>query len=439
MSQPPPYVRQANFTDHSAADPSTPHPGTSLDAEFDALLATIAATLANLALIQRDDGRLRNGSVSLETLSASLLLLLGASSRWELRGPWLTATSYAQTDVVVNGTGTFTCATAHTSGTFATDLAAGKWTLIFDSAGSTPADGSVTTPKLADASVTIAKLAITLLDLTSYIRAQGGLSAGTAATGELLAGKKDSGEVLGKIERATKAQGNVGWQIKGGSGSVNWTLRMPAASDALEIYDGTAVRVTFTGPLVDVSGAVRATGDGTPAAGPGIALRLASSAGWLDCFDHTATAWLDGYLRSARWRMIASGISVLDAQSTGVNFPVNAQLAGLDIGFRDVPQNVQSAAYSLVLSDRGKHIYSENVAGQTLTIPANATVAFNVGAAVVIVNRGSNPISVTPAGGVTLRHAGTTSTGTRTLATNGMATLLKVGADLWFISGAGIS
>jgi hypothetical protein len=35
--------------------------------------------------------------------------------------------------VVTNGTGTYICVTAHTSGVFATDLAAGKWVTLFDS------------------------------------------------------------------------------------------------------------------------------------------------------------------------------------------------------------------------------------------------------------------------------------------------------------------
>ena len=46
------------------------------------------------------------------------------------RGQWLTATAYAQGDVVQNGGTAYFCATTHTSGTFATDLAASKWQLV---------------------------------------------------------------------------------------------------------------------------------------------------------------------------------------------------------------------------------------------------------------------------------------------------------------------
>ncbi len=42
---------------------------------------------------------------------------------------WVTSNPYAVADFVTNGGNTYICVTAHTSGTFATDLAAGKWKL----------------------------------------------------------------------------------------------------------------------------------------------------------------------------------------------------------------------------------------------------------------------------------------------------------------------
>lgn len=438
MAQPPPYTRQANFTDHSATDPSVPHAGTSLDAEFDALLLTISAALANLSLIQRDDGRLRNASVGLETLTSAVIAMFGASSRWSLKGAWVTLTVYAASDVTTHGTGTYVAATAHTAGTFATDLGAGKWILLFDSAGSTPADGSVTTPKLADGAVTLAKLALTALDLVGTIRAQGGIAAGTATVGELLAAKKATGDVVAKLDRATRAQGLVGLKIGGGTGGLDWYLRQQGSSDALELYDGTAVRVSFLGALTDFAGRVRVTADATPTTGAGVGLRFAASIGYLDSYDHDAAVWRSLYLRGSAVRVYCGGVLVMDGSSAAIDFPVEATVAGKAIGYRDLPQNPQDAAYTLALSDRGKHIYSENSAGQTVAIPANATVAFPVGSVVVIVNRGTNPVTINAAA-VTLRQAGTTNTGSRTIAVNGLATLLKVEGDEWFISGAGVS
>lgn len=48
----------------------------------------------------------------------------------EWLGPWMTATSYALLDAVQEGGSSYMCIEAHTSGTFATDLAADKWELV---------------------------------------------------------------------------------------------------------------------------------------------------------------------------------------------------------------------------------------------------------------------------------------------------------------------
>lgn len=104
-----------------------------LDAEFANLKTSIDSIIARLQSVTRDDAELADEIVTYESLSPVVVSLLG-SSGYNPRGAWLTTTSYAQKDVVTNGTGTYVCVTAHTSGTFATDLAAGKWLEIWNSA-----------------------------------------------------------------------------------------------------------------------------------------------------------------------------------------------------------------------------------------------------------------------------------------------------------------
>jgi hypothetical protein len=103
-----------------------------------------------------------------------------------------------------------------------------------------------------------------------------------------------------------------------------------------------------------------------------------------------------------------------------------------------VSQNAQSSNYTLALTDIGQHIYSTNAGAQTITIPTNASVAFPTGAAITLVNNGTTAITISTTG-ITLYQAGTANTGNRTLATKGVATILKVATDTWFISGAGIT
>lgn len=108
---------------------------------------------------------------------------------------------------------------------------------------------------------------------------------------------------------------------------------------------------------------------------------------------------------------------------------------------REIEQNSQSGAYTLVLSDAGKHILhpSADTTPRTFTIPANGSVAFPVGTAITFVNQdsaGSLTIAITTD---TMRLAGTGSTGSRTLAANGVATALKLTSTEWIISGTGIT
>lgn len=108
---------------------------------------------------------------------------------------------------------------------------------------------------------------------------------------------------------------------------------------------------------------------------------------------------------------------------------------------RLIPQNSQSAGYTLVLSDGGKHILhpSTDTTPRTFTIPANASVAFPLGTAITIVNQngaGTITIAITSD---TMRLAGAGTTGSRTLAANGIATALKIASTEWIISGTGLS
>lgn len=109
---------------------------------------------------------------------------------------------------------------------------------------------------------------------------------------------------------------------------------------------------------------------------------------------------------------------------------------GIEIGYRDIPQIAKAAAFALDATMRGEHVYYTGAAAAA-TINTNATTALPVGTAIVIVNDGSGALTLTRAGGVALLWNGTDAN--RTLSTGGMATLLKVAADRWFVSGMGVS
>jgi collagen type VII alpha len=68
MAQPPEYVRQYSFTAYQTNNPSSPLPADKHELEYNAIKITLDAILGNLALIQRDDGRLANDSVGPDQL-----------------------------------------------------------------------------------------------------------------------------------------------------------------------------------------------------------------------------------------------------------------------------------------------------------------------------------------------------------------------------------
>jgi len=111
---------------------------------------------------------------------------------------------------------------------------------------------------------------------------------------------------------------------------------------------------------------------------------------------------------------------------------------GFSIGYRDVPQ-ITVANLTLIASDAGKHYYGANTNPTTITIPTNANVAFGNGTAISIVNQGTGNITVANAAGVLLYLAGNTTAGSRVITSYGMATLIKVQVNTWFINGTGVS
>lgn len=107
----------------------------------------------------------------------------------------------------------------------------------------------------------------------------------------------------------------------------------------------------------------------------------------------------------------------------------------------NVPQNSQSVAYTLVTTDAGKHIYhpSADTTARIWTIPANSATAFPIGTSISFINdtgAGVLTIAITTD---TLILAGAGTTGSRTLAASGMATIMKITSTKWMINGAGLT
>ena len=111
-----------------------------------------------------------------------------------------------------------------------------------------------------------------------------------------------------------------------------------------------------------------------------------------------------------------------------------------EVGFKNIPQNSQSAAYTLVLGDAGKHIFhpSTDANARTFTIPANSSVAYPIGTAITFINMTSQVVTIAiTSDTMYLSAAGTT--GSRSLAQYGSATAIKMTSTTWLISGSGLT
>lgn len=149
----------------------------------------------------------------------------------------------------------------------------------------------------------------------------------------------------------------------------------------------------------------------------------------------TELSYLDGVTSAIQTQLNAKAASGANTDITALDQDVTITATGTiaadTIGYRGLPQNSQTSSYTLALSDAGKHI---SITTGGVVIPANSSIAFPVGTTIVLFNNSGSTqtLSITTD---TLRQAGTTSTGSRTLAAYGLATCVKVASTTWVVSG----
>lgn len=103
------------------------------------------------------------------------------------------------------------------------------------------------------------------------------------------------------------------------------------------------------------------------------------------------------------------------------------------VGYRNIPQNAKTGSYTLLASDVGKSV-PNTTGGWTVNNSVNAG-----GDVVLLYNNSGSDQTITQGSGVTLRLAGTATTGNRTLAQRGLATLYFNSASDVACSGPGVT
>jgi len=115
--------------------------------------------------------------------------------------------------------------------------------------------------------------------------------------------------------------------------------------------------------------------------------------------------------------------------TTAWNSQSYAELSGTD---KFTINEQTGTAYTLVGSDAGKLIKMTNAAANTLTVPPNSSVAFDIGVTINVVNYGAGQTTLTAGAGVTIYSYNSALAITGQY---GQAVLTKCDTDLWIAAG----
>jgi len=222
-----------------------------------------------------------------------------------------------------------------------------------------------------------------------------------------------------------------------------------ASGDTVTVNASTASApngLTFSGGPIKTTGTISGTAGSTNFAS-GIGSGGFPLAAWTYNSAATDNKIWDAYADSTKFHLrvvndaYGSAADVLTATRSGISvsqldFPVaSLTYNSIEVGFRGAPQNLQASNYTLVATDRGKHVMVNSPATQ-VTIPNGV---FSTGDVVMIVNNTGGNLTIVQGSGFSLRQSGTSNTGNRTSLVNGVSQLIVVAPGFGNIHGAGLT
>jgi hypothetical protein len=248
-----------------------------------------------------------------------------------------------------------------------------------------------------------------------------------------------SGSTAGVLGIAGSTAGTVSIQGAASAGTYNFNLPTSAGTSGQPLLSGGGGASSMTFGTLGVSGGgtgvTTSTGSGSVVLStsptlvtPVLGAATATSINGLTITSSTGTLTVT----NGKTASFSNSITFAGTDGTTMTFPP----ASSSIGYLNIPQNSQTSAYVAAIGDVGKHI-SITTGGVTV----NASV-FSAGDVFTIYNNSGSNQTITAGASVTFRLAGTATTGNRTLAQYGVATLLCVtgGATPTFVvSGGGVT
>jgi len=186
--------------------------------------------------------------------------------------------------------------------------------------------------------------------------------------------------------------------LESATGTLQWTVDNISTYGTLASQNSNNVAITG-GTITGVTLTVNVVGDVSGNAG------TVTNGVYLDAVQTVTNKTLTG---------MASASTVKDSLGTDYT-----------IGFRSIPQSLNTTAAA---SDIGKHLY----VSATTTVPSGVFVAGNE---FLVVNSSASTVTLTQGAGTTLRLGGTATTGSRTIAAYGVASVLCVGTETFYVTG----
>lgn len=141
------------------------------------------------------------------------------------------------------------------------------------------------------------------------------------------------------------------------------------------------------------------------------------------------------------WTWYAFGGSLLlftPGGKNGLVLPWNTGMMSDEYGLiRAVPTTTQNGTYTFVATDQGRARVKNDASAYTYTVNNSVHSAGDV--LTVVNDNAAGNITIAQGAGVTLYLAGTATTGNRTVAPRGIATIFMVSASVGYVSGPGVT
>lgn len=453
MPQPTPYNRGYSFTAFQAGNPSTPLPAVHVDAELDHIATTLGGVLGNLQLIQRDDGKLKDGCVTIDAVSAELLAAItpsdGVDGEDGVSPPAPNFTMAAHT-VAPGG-----AATVSVSGTYPNlnvDFGLPR--------GDPAAPGEATLPDADYGDVRISASG-------THMKVETVLDGQVPATAADVAGKVSTGApvtVSGStlvsggsgvpVGFSHSRNGQVGYHFYNGGGVTEWLSYQPAHASGDDYRIASLVAGIIT-DLLKISNVGIVTIAGSDAA-LGLTDRDGGGTALLYNLNDKFRVWFGGdkfTVDSAGNGVFAGNItsggvavslaghshvigdvlglqSALDAKQPSGSYALSSALGAK----ADAITTILDFAIDAVLVDGHNERYLRFTGGTPRTLTFGSLTA---GVALIVVNRATVNLTISCPGGYHKNGAAATATTNLTLAPGGKLTAFHEGSGVWTFDGTG--